>query len=133
MSIGSTTLFGMIHDKVNWLNQRHRVLAQNVANANTPNYRAKDIRNLDFSSHFRKYQDGFELSQTNGSHLHRSDSSPYTQYQTHYTHEVSPDGNGVSLEEQVFKLNAVQSEHNLAVSLMRKYHSMYNQALSAPR
>lgn len=133
MAIGSTKLFEMTSGKLHWLGQRHRILAQNVANSNTPNYQAKDLRNLDFSSPFGSFQKTMHIARTDNKHFTRTENSPYHQYDTRYPHEVTPDGNGVSLEEQIFKLNAVQSEHNLATSIMRKYHAMYNQALTSPR
>ena len=43
--------------------QRHQVLAANIANADTPNYKARDI---DFASELKKAVDGSQAQQQNG-------------------------------------------------------------------
>ena len=41
MSIGDSAIFGMMSDKMSWLSQRQRVLSQNIANADTPNFKCR--------------------------------------------------------------------------------------------
>ena len=48
MSLSSMSIFAMAQSKMSWLGQRQTVLAQNIANADTPSYRAKDLEALDF-------------------------------------------------------------------------------------
>ena len=49
MSIGDSAIFGMMSEKMSWLSQRQRVLSQNIANADTPDYKARDIAKLSFT------------------------------------------------------------------------------------
>jgi flagellar basal-body rod protein FlgB len=44
MDVSTTDLFGLAERKLNWLEGRQRVLAQNIANADTPNYQSHDER-----------------------------------------------------------------------------------------
>jgi len=53
MSIGDSAIFGMMSDKMSWLSQRQRVLSQNIANADTPDYKARDIAKLSFTDQAR--------------------------------------------------------------------------------
>jgi len=40
--------------KMGFLNKRHELYAQNIANADTPSYRPKDLKNMDFSDYMPK-------------------------------------------------------------------------------
>jgi flagellar basal-body rod protein FlgB len=42
-------LFQLISARMSWLSQRQAVLSQNIANADTPDYRPKDLRVADFT------------------------------------------------------------------------------------
>ena len=50
MNLGNLNVFSAATVKMGWLNQRQTVLAQNIANADTPNYRAKDLKAPTFSN-----------------------------------------------------------------------------------
>ncbi len=49
MSLTQAPLFKLISARMSWLAQRQVVLGQNLANADTPNYRPKDLREADFA------------------------------------------------------------------------------------
>ena len=48
MNLPDVPLFSMLRERMTWLNQRQDVLSQNVANADTPGYVARDLKPLDF-------------------------------------------------------------------------------------
>jgi len=50
MDIGHIPLFAAFSKRMAWLTARQTVLAENVANANTPGYMAKDLKELDFKN-----------------------------------------------------------------------------------
>ena len=50
MTIGSLPIIEMMKQRMQWLTQRQQVLAQNVANADTPGYTARDLKELDFGA-----------------------------------------------------------------------------------
>ena len=54
MDLNKIPLFASITRRMDWLNQRQGVLAQNIANADTPNYTAQDLKPLGF----RDFLDG---------------------------------------------------------------------------
>jgi len=130
MSLKGTALLGMVTDKMSWLTQRQRVLSQNVANANTPDYKAQDLRALDFRASLRQTQRNVALNQTNPMHVTAAAARNNYQVQTNRSaYEISADGNRVVLEEQMFKLNETQSDYQLATRLFQKYGQMYKIAL----
>ena len=48
MDFSKINLFKALSRKMAWLSDRQEVLAQNIAEANTPGYKAKDIKPADF-------------------------------------------------------------------------------------
>lgn len=130
MSLKGTALMGMVTDKMSWLTQRQRVLAQNVANANTPDYKAQDLRALDFRESLRTTQRNVALKQTSPMHITASAArNDYQIERNRSPYEISADGNRVVLEEQMFKLNETQNDYQLASRLFKKYGQMYKVAL----
>ena len=51
MDLKNISLFKQLDQKMTWLNQRQKVLAQNIANANTPGYVSQDLKKVSFQSH----------------------------------------------------------------------------------
>ena len=48
MAISDLPIFSMLRTRMNWHQERQRLLAENVANADTPQYRPRDLAPLDF-------------------------------------------------------------------------------------
>jgi len=94
--------------------QRAQILATNLANADTPNYKAKDI---DFKSALTNAsQQGISMKTTNSMHI-SSNSSPGTQVDTYYRNSQQPtlDGNTVDsqIEQAQFMENAIRYQTTL--------------------
>ena len=52
--LGNLGLFQVVKKRLNWLGQRQEVLAQNIANADTPNYRSSDLKPYNFKELLRR-------------------------------------------------------------------------------
>jgi flagellar basal-body rod protein FlgB len=126
-------LFQLISARMTWLSQRQVVLNQNIANADTPDYRPKDLRAADFS----RLVDGFAgrpgrlaMAQTDRTHL---DGAPVARLgpgrEQRTAYEVAPDGNAVVLEEQTAKAAQTALDFQLTSNLYRKYLGMVRIAL----
>jgi flagellar basal-body rod protein FlgB len=97
---------------------RHELLASNIANADTPNYKARDV---DFKSAFATALNGqdagaLNLNQTSGRHMQGVGGTPYAnlvQYRTEFQSAV--DGNTVNMdiERGAFAENAINMEASL--------------------
>ena len=128
--INDLPFFGMLSEKMKWLNQRQRVIAQNIANSDTPLYKAKDLKPLDFKATLRNETSNLPLARTNHKHIaSKQDPNSYKITEESSPYETSPNGNSVVLEEQIVNMNSVSHQHDLAAKITRKYLQMYNMAL----
>lgn len=89
-------------------------IAENTANADTPGYKARYLR--DFETTFRSAPQG-GLKATRAKHLHSHHSSWAA---TRESKEIAdPNGNNVSLEEEMFAAALAEKEHSRALTLYR--------------
>ncbi|WP_095587883.1 FlgB family protein [Actibacterium ureilyticum] len=95
---------------------RHRVVAENIANADTPGYKARDVQ--PFAEQVQGGS-GFKLRQTRPGH-----SAPATSGHTYRSSEQrdaaqSPNGNSVSIEREMVRAVETTRQHDLAVNVYR--------------
>jgi flagellar basal-body rod protein FlgB len=97
---------------------RQRLIAENVANADTPGYRARDV--ADFSA----VLDGppaFEARTTRPGHIpFGADAHGFEPREQATMGAETPNGNSVSLEDQMMRAAAVRQEHDLALGVYAK-------------
>ena len=131
MDLGTLPIFKMMTMKMDWLGRRQRVLAQNIANADTPGYLPKDLEKIDFQQKFRRETFRLQLATTNPNHIQSKiqQSSFGDVKETKTNYETSPTGNAVVLEEQLIKVADTESAHRLVTSLYRKNLNMFRMAL----
>ncbi|PLW75494.1 flagellar basal body rod protein FlgB [Cohaesibacter celericrescens] len=104
-----------------WLAAREATIAQNVANANTPGYRAKDVES--FSALFDKAH--IQMRSTQAGHMTASAAVKQGQVvEKKDSWDVTYSGNSVSLEQEMMKANEVARSHALTTNLMKSMHSM---------
>tara|TARA_R110002050_G_scaffold9504_1_gene32932 strand:+ start:73636 stop:74034 length:399 start_codon:yes stop_codon:yes gene_type:complete len=115
MSINFDTALGIHADALRVRSQRAELLASNMANADTPNYKARDI---DFQSAMKMAASGQSsgMETTHSNHIKVSNnqmSSPAMQYRA--TVQDSLDGNTVDeqIEQAQFMQNSVQYQASL--------------------
>jgi flagellar basal-body rod protein FlgB len=135
MDLTKIPVFGAITKRMNWLQQRQRVLAQNIANANTPGYRPRDLKELDFKDVLRR-SSGMKMTATNPQHIAAKSPSQLERFGTRMqkdTYEASPDGNAVVLEEQMLKVTENRMDYELMTNLYRKHINMLRTAMGRGR
>lgn len=138
MDLKNISLFKSLDQKMTWLNERQKVLAQNIANANTPGYVSQDLKKVSFQAHLNNSnqsgngQTGIVMKTSDPRHLTGVGGST-VQFQikqeTSEFLETSPDGNTVDLERELTKMAEVQMEYTLATNLYRKHVGMLKTAL----
>lgn len=135
MIVSDIPLFGMIKDRMHWLSERQGVLAQNVANADTPGYVARDLKELDFSTMVESAQIGkMNMAQTRAGHLSGSAAGTSSMKVVRSPDsETSPTGNAVVLEEQMVKVADTQLQYDTATGLYSKSMSILKTALGTNR
>jgi flagellar basal-body rod protein FlgB len=133
MDMSNLSLFRMARQKMGWSGQRQVVLSQNIANGNTPNYRARDLEALDFNARVKSASQ-VNMAKTAGSHLQGTSVKPTYRIEDESRrdlYEINPDGNQVVLEEQMMKVADNQAQFQLASNIYRKNLQMFRMAVSS--
>lgn len=131
MDFTSTPLFTAVKTKLGYLSERQGILAQNVANADTPNYRAKDVQTPDFKRTLSRSSQQLRLAATDEKHfsgLNISSGSGRI-VNRDSTYERSPNGNNVVIEEEMSKVAENQAEYQKVLNLYRKSVDMFKTAI----
>jgi flagellar basal-body rod protein FlgB len=113
--------------RLRWAEARQRVLAQNIANADTPNYRPSDMQP------FAKVLSGKltekQMVATNANHLQGTRQQDGRTLKERVSAKRDPSGNAVSLEREALRVADTDSAHSTALSVRRRYISMFMTAL----
>ncbi|MEM7046450.1 MAG: flagellar basal body rod protein FlgB [Pseudomonadota bacterium] len=116
---------------LDYVDQRQKLLSQNIANTDTPHYRPTDFKDF---VHYSGLPRKNKLEQTGTHHGHftyRNAPDPKADAQR-TTYEISQDGNEVQLDEQLIKLAANSSAHRLTTNLYNKHVTMLRLAIGRP-
>ena len=116
MPINDIPILAMLRERMQWQQARQQVLAENVANADTPDYQAKDLVPLDFSRELSTAS--VTLERTNPNHIAVA-SGAGAQFATGGggPYEVRPRGNAVSHEDEMMKVASNQMDYEAAAEL----------------
>ncbi len=118
-------IFALAERRMAWLDQRQTTLAHNVANANTPGFRARD--SAPFGDALARV--GGRLALTQASPLHLAGSGPSAGSVQATPHQRTVTGNTVLLEDELSKVADTASKQDLTASLYRKYAGLFRTAL----
>ena len=114
MSIGGLPLFDALKARMSWHHARQKVLAENVANADTPGFRPLDVKPPAAAT------GGLQLSRTAEGHIPLGGSNPNSDPRQQRRFETTPSGNGVSLEDEMMKIAQNNQDYQLAATLYQK-------------
>lgn len=136
MNPTNAPLFKLLSARMSWLSQRQAVLAQNIANADTPDYRPRDLRVKDFeklASGFAGRPTRLGIVRTSGTHMSGQAVARIglAGEKQRDVYETAPDGNAVILEEQTAKAGQTALDHQLASNIYKKYVGMIKTALGS--
>ena len=137
MDYSDLPLFKLVGQRMNWLNQRQQVLAQNIANSDTPNFRPSDLKPGNFKALVRAATGtgigiGYiEPVRTNEAHMGEGGAvdGVFTARKQKEVYETNLSGNAVVLEEQLIKVGETDMDYQLAANVYRKYVGMFRLAL----
>lgn len=132
MSIADLPLLNQIKGRLTWLDERQRVIAQNVANADTPGYMARDLRQpTDFASAM-KSGGGLQMTRTSAAHLAPAHQPARFTVQDSPDSETTLDGNAVVVEEQMLKMAESRMAYDAAIGLYQKSMALLRMAARPP-
>jgi len=131
MDLKEPALNTMMKGHMKYMANRQKVLAQNIANIDTPGYKARELKKLDFGKMASSANSQLEMRVTAPSHLNgtlKAGSMALKSDKDRNTFETTPTENNVVLEDQMGKISDTGAQYQLSSSLMRKFTGLYRKA-----
>jgi flagellar basal-body rod protein FlgB len=114
-------LLQLASQQAKWLSARQTMIANNIANANTPGYLAKDIQ--PFSDVLNQTQ--ITMATTNPLHIvPASEEFEATRSNESDSWDTTVSGNSVSLEQEMMKEGDINRSYTLNNNIKRVFHQM---------
>lgn len=131
MDLDTVPLFRAMTRKMSWLGQRQQVLAQNVANADTPGFVPQDLKKQSFRDLVQGSTASSKVQLVTTSPMHVNGSATQTvagaQKERKLVRTVA--GNGVNIEKEMMKVSDTASDYTLMTNLYRRHVGMLKSAL----
>ena len=129
MNLYDIPLFGMLRVKMDWLNARQETIADNIANASTQDYKAKDIKPLDFNELLKRAQTLAANTDQPPDQINVTLGEKGYESEDLRDGEMTPNGNSVVLEEQMMKQSETQVQFQTALDIYQKGLQMLRTAI----
>jgi flagellar basal-body rod protein FlgB len=123
MSISDLPVLSALRTKMQWHQARQTVLSENVSNANTPNFKPRELVEPKFNSAGAQTgsMGSLAMMRTSASHITSSRGANSSfDVNSKVGFETKPAGNAVVLEEEMMKVSANQMDYAAATSLYSK-------------
>ncbi len=121
-------IFESAHAMAMHAGQRQAVIAQNVANADTPGYVARDIPK--FTEVYAPASDGaFSQRATRAAHLHGSLAGSGQANMIEDQTFAAPDGNSVSLETEMLRATDAKRQHDRSLAIYKSAMTILRSSL----
>ena len=129
MPISDIPILSMLRERMEWHQERQRVLAENVANADTSNYQAKDLAPPDFERQVALTS--VSLATTEPGHISggAGGDSQFATEDKQSRYEVRPRGNSVTHEDEMMKVASNQMDFEAAADLYTRSLSLIKLAI----
>jgi flagellar basal-body rod protein FlgB len=136
MDITDIPLFSMLRGRLGYLSDRQRLIAQNVANAETPGYSPNDLKPFTFDTAMKAQTTG-AMAVTQPGHMAlptsaQGGASHKYKAQRIRDSETKLNGNSVVLEEEMIKMSDARMSYDAAISFYQKSLNMLRMAARAP-
>jgi flagellar basal-body rod protein FlgB len=126
MDTAAIPLFALAKSRLNWIEQRQALLARNLANAATPGFEPRDLK--DFASNLGR-PGAAAPRRTQPNHLPGPARTGQHPEITPRPHARSPDGNAVAIDEQLMKIADTETAQGTTTMIHRKYMGFFALAL----
>ena len=125
MPMNDLPILSALRTKMQWHQERQRVLSENISNSDTPNFRPRDLVEPKFDNNtggtIGAGSGALPMMRTSGSHIATAgavDSFDGDGGKSGF--QTRPAGNAVNLEDQMLKVSANQMDYAAATSLYSK-------------
>lgn len=138
-------LFAMLKSRLGYLSERQKVVAQNVANADTPGYKPRDLKAYSFQASLAAQSaapvyrggpvaptSGVAMIGTSNAHMGPAKSTGAWRSAAGEDSETTLDGNAVTLEDQMLKMTDARMNYDAAVGFYQKSLTMLRMASRRP-
>jgi flagellar basal-body rod protein FlgB len=122
MSINDLPVLSALRTKMQWHQERQRVLSENVSNSDTPNFKPRDLVEPKFgaSGATGGSAGALAMTRTSTSHIAPGGAGQTFEQNSKGAFQTRPAGNAVNLEDEMLKVSANQMDYAAVTSLYSK-------------
>lgn len=120
MAISDLPMLSALRTKMQWHQERQRVLAENISNSDTPNFKPRDLVAPKFDrigNTAGSAAGSLAMMQTSAGHVSPTGGAANFSTDRKAGYETRPAGNAVNLEDEMLKVSANQMDYAAATSL----------------
>jgi flagellar basal-body rod protein FlgB len=145
MDLSQIPLFAMLRGRLGYLAERQRLIAENVANADTPGFKPKDLKPFSFDDSMQAMAApgggsgaaGGGLAATQPGHMAmpvRAGGGAQSKFKSDVGRdsETRLDGNAVVLEDEMMKMTDARMSYEAAIGFYQKSLGLLQMAMRAP-
>lgn len=133
MAITDLPTLSALRAKMQWHQERQRVLAENIANSDTPNFRPRDLVEPSFDKNGLPPPGApmgtLPMARTSASHMAAIGGTPNFPQNRNGGYETRPAGNAVNLEDEMLKVSQNQMDYAAATSLYSRSLNLLKTAI----
>jgi len=116
-------------ERLNYLGDVQNLLASNLANIDTPDYRPFSA--VSFADYVNDAGGNVQMLQNSVDDLPGADSTPAVAGPMTAPQEHSPDGNAVAMDKQLVQVSNNETQQQLTTNLYQAYMGMFKTALGS--
>ncbi|NVJ99152.1 MAG: flagellar basal body rod protein FlgB [Alphaproteobacteria bacterium] len=134
MDLTNIPLMAALKNRMKWLNSNQAVISENIAHADTPGFKAKELDGQNFSGLVEEltgstgHNTGMRTNNARHMDVNGSSGNSLRKVEVKGSEE-SQSGNSVVLEEEMLKLADTQMKYGMVVNLYKKNVGLMNKAL----
>lgn len=133
MDYNQTGIMKLAHAQMAYQTQRQSVYGRNVANIDTPGFKAQEVHKVDFSRLADTESQRLEMRATSAKHMEGVNpfSGPFREEKDKTTTETSPTGNNVNIDEQMAGISEAGITFNFASTMYKKMNELFKMSLGS--
>ena len=124
-------LLSALTEKMKWHQSRQSLLAENVANADTPGFKGRDLKAFGFEEHMQNLSTAkIETVATQPTHfsVQGTESDGFGPRRLN-NFEITPEGNGVTIEDEMMKVASNQMDYQAITAIYTRSLRILKSAL----
>lgn len=131
MATNAIPLFTALAEKMKWHQTRQGLLAENVANGETPGYRGRDLDAFNFEKHLPGggAMQVTTVATANSHIVAKGPAGSDFATRTVDGFEITPNGNGITLEDEMMKVTQNQMDYQAVTTIYTRSMRLLRTAL----